>query len=244
MSEDTQPEEWLAFGTSAISDSNGRQGVLASRIRPQTGSSLVGRAFCVRVVVGDSGSLHQALEVIPSGSVLVVDAGGFQDRAVWGEVLTAAAQHRGVAGAVIDGAIRDVAAIRRRGFPIYSAAISAAGPHKAGGGEWGAGVSCGGVRVDTGDLIVADEDGVVVVPWNSRETIAAAARATIRREEKLIGQISAGLSTAEYFGLGRQSPPKDDRAAAPANARNGSNATSAEAGEERENRTSHAPRRS
>ncbi|MGX9901553.1 RraA family protein [Arthrobacter sp. SA17] len=143
MTEGITAEEWLAFGTPAISDNNGRQGVMSSRIRPQTGSGLVGRAFCVRVVVGDSGSLHQALEVVPSGSVLVVDAGGFADRAVWGEVLTVAAQHRGVVGAVIDGAIRDVAGIRRRGFPLYSAAISAAGPHKACGGSWGARVSCG-----------------------------------------------------------------------------------------------------
>ncbi|TLM86609.1 RraA family protein [Pseudarthrobacter sp. NamE2] len=222
-------EDWLAFGTSVISDSNGRQGVLSSRIRPQTGTSLVGRAYCVRVVVGDSASLHQALEVVPSGSVLVVDAGGFADRAVWGEVLTAAAQHRGVVGAVIDGAIRDVAAIRRRGFPVYSISISAAGPHKASGGEWGAGVSCGGVSVNTGDLIVADEDGVVVVPWESREVIAAAARANMRREEKLIAQIRAGLSTAEYFGLTRQGPDKDGRATTVSEA--GPKATSPHSGE-------------
>lgn len=225
----TEPEDWLAFGTSVISDSNGRQGVLSSRIRPQTGTSLVGRAFCVRVVVGDSASLHQALEVIPPGSVLVVDAGGFADRAVWGEVLTAAAQHRGVVGAVIDGAIRDVAAIRRRGFPIYSISISAAGPHKASGGEWGASVSCGGVNVNTGDLIVADEDGVVVVPWESREVVAVAARATMRREEKLIAQIAAGLSTAEYFGVMRQRPAMDNRATTVLDA--GPNASSSQSGE-------------
>lgn len=229
MSLSTDLEEWLAFGTSVISDSNGRQGVLSSRIRPQTGTRLVGRAFCVRVVVGDSASLHQALEVVRPGSVLVVDAGGFADRAVWGEVLTAAAQHRGVVGAVIDGAIRDVAAIRRRGFPIYSTAISAAGPHKASGGEWGASVSCGGVSVNTGDLVVADEDGVVVVPWESREDIAAAARATMRREEKLIAQIAAGLSTSEFFGLTRQGSAKDRRTTTVVEA--GPNASSSQPGE-------------
>ncbi|WP_458114367.1 4-hydroxy-4-methyl-2-oxoglutarate aldolase [Arthrobacter sp. R1-13] len=228
MSEGTMAEEWLAFGTPAISDSNGRQGVLSSRIRPQTVSGLVGRAFCVRVVVGDSGSLHQALEVVPSGSVLVVDAGGFADRAVWGEVLTVAAQHRGVVGAVIDGAVRDVAAIRRRGFPVYSAAISAAGPHKACGGTWGAGVSCGGVSVNTGDLVVADEDGVVVVPWELRETVAASTRATLKREQSLMAQILDGLSTAEFFGLRPGHVTKEDAAVT-----KGSTASAAQSGETR-----------
>ncbi len=194
--------EWLDFGTPAISDSNDRQGVMASRLRPRTGDQLVGRAFCVRVVVGDSGSLHQALEAAPEGSVLVVDAGGYPDRAVWGEVLTVVAQRHGVIGAVIDGAIRDVAAIRRRGFTIFSAAISAAGPHKAAGGTWGGSVSCGGVIVATGDLVVADEDGVVVVPWESRDAVAQGAKAVLEKEVSLMAKIADGLSTAEYFGLG------------------------------------------
>lgn len=195
-------QEWIGFGTPAISDSNGRQGVMASRLRPRTGDELVGRAFCVRVVVGDSGSLHQALEWAPDGSVLVVDAGGHPDRAVWGEVLTVAAQKRGVIGAVIDGAIRDVAAIRRRQFTIFSTAVSAAGPHKAAGGSWGGSVSCGGVIVATGDLVVADEDGVVVVPWEDRHAVAHGARVTLEKEASLMAKIADGLSTAEYFGLG------------------------------------------
>lgn len=203
MSELVDAQQWLALGTPAISDSNGRQGVLAARIHPQTGSHLVGRAYCARVVAGDSGSLHQALQDILPGSILVVDAGGFTDRAVWGEVLTVAAQRRGVVGAVIDGAIRDVAAIRRRGFPIFSTAVSPAGPHKASGGSWGGEVSCGGVVIRTGDLIVGDEDGIVAVPWEARESVAAAAQATLAREEQLMAQITDGLNTAEYFGLGR-----------------------------------------
>jgi regulator of RNase E activity RraA len=203
MSDDIDATEWLRFGTSAIADSNGRQGVLSSRIQPRTHPQLVGRAFCARVVVGDSGSLHQALQEIPSGAVLVVDAGGFADRAVWGEVLTVVAQHRGVLGAVIDGAVRDVAAMRNRGFPIFSAAVSPAGPHKAGGGSWGGDVSCGGVIVRTGDLIVCDEDGIVAFPWEERKRISAAASATLAREEQLMAQIADGLNTAEYFGMGR-----------------------------------------
>lgn len=203
LSELTEVErhEWAALPTTAISDAMGRHHVFAARLRPRTGVGLVGRAYCVRVVAGDSGSLHLALEEAPAGSVLVIDAGGFCDRAVWGEVLTAAAQMRGVIGAVIDGAIRDVEGIRRRNFPIYSAAVTPAGPHKAGGGSWGGTVSCGGVPVVTGDLIVADEDGIVAVPWEGRERILLEAGAIVAREDDLMKQVAEGISTARYLGL-------------------------------------------
>jgi 4-hydroxy-4-methyl-2-oxoglutarate aldolase len=204
MSELTEAErgEWAALPTTAISDAMGRRHVFAARLRPRTGAGLIGRAYCVRVVAGDSGSLHLALEDVPAGSVLVVDAGGFRDRAVWGEVLTAAAQGHGVIGAVIDGAIRDVEGIRRRNFPIYSAAITPAGPHKAGGGSWGGTVSCGGVPVATGDLIVADEDGVVAVPWEGRKRVRLEAGAILVREDHLMKQVDDnGISTARYLGL-------------------------------------------
>lgn len=196
-----EKREWAELPTTAISDAMGRHNVFDARLRPRTGAGLVGRAYCVRVVVGDSGSLHLALESAPDGAVLVVDAGGFTDRAVWGEVLTAAAQSKGVVGAVIDGAIRDVEGIRRRNFPIYSAAVTLAGPHKAGGGSWGGTVSCGGVPVATGDLIVADEDGIVAVPWADKDHILVAARAVVAGEVELMRQVSEGVSTAQYLGL-------------------------------------------
>lgn len=194
-------DAWRGLPTTAIADALGRFQVLSSRLRPQTGTGIVAPAYCVRVVVGDSASLHLALESVPVGSVLVVDAGGFGDRAVWGEVLTAAAQQRGVVGAIIDGAIRDVAGIRARQFPIYCAAISSAGPHKAGGGSWGGTVSCGGVTVNTGDLVVADEDGIVVVPWDGRDVVAAAARGILAKEDELIRKLGEGRSSAEQLGL-------------------------------------------
>lgn len=198
---DAEQREWAALPTTAISDAMGRQRVFAATLRPRTTDGLVGRAYCVRVIAGDSHSLHLALEYAPVGSVLVVDAGGFCDRAVWGEVLTASAQLRGVVGAVIDGAIRDVEGIRKRNFPIYSAAVTPAGPHKAGGGTWGETVSCGGVPVATGDLIVADEDGIVAVPWEGRETIMTETKAVLERENELMLRIGEGMSSARCLGL-------------------------------------------
>jgi 4-hydroxy-4-methyl-2-oxoglutarate aldolase len=198
---EAEKREWAELPTTAVSDAMGRHHVFNARLRPRTGVGLVGRAYCVRVMVGDSGSLHLALESAPHGSVLVVDAGGFIDRAVWGEVLTAAAQSRGVVGAVIDGAIRDVEGIRRRNFPIYSAAVTPAGPHKAGGGSWGGTVSCGGVPVATGDVILADEDGIVAVPWDDKDRVLLEARAVVARDDDLMRQVSEGVSTAKYLGL-------------------------------------------
>ena len=192
---------WRAFGTATVSDSVGRQGALAARIRPRTGTGFVGRAHCVRVVVGDSGTLHRALEEVTAGAVLMIDAGGFEDRAVWGEVLSVAAMERGVVAVVVDGAIRDVAAIRKRGLPVYSSAVCPAGPHKAAGGTSGRTISCGGVVVATGDLVLGDEDGVVVVPWEQRREVAEAAQRVVDREVDLVARIQTGASTAEYFGL-------------------------------------------
>lgn len=192
---------WAEWGSAMISDCNGRQGVLAGRIGAVSGERMVGRAFPVQVMPGDSATCHQALDHVPTGAILVIDAGGVTDRAVWGEVLTVAAQQRGVRGLVVDGAVRDIAAIRRRGFPVFAAAICPAGPHKAGGGRWGTTISCAGAVVTDGDLIVADADGVVAVPWDRHEQVAVAVAVKIEQENNLVRHLENGGSSADYLGL-------------------------------------------
>jgi regulator of RNase E activity RraA len=175
---------------------------MSSRLRFLSGSRLIGRAFTVQLVAGDSATSHRALEHAPSGHVLVIDGGGYTDRAVWGEVLTVAAEARGIRGLVLDGAVRDIVGLRERGFPVVAAATSPAGPHKSGGGDWAETISCGGVTVNNGDLIVADADGVVVVPWHRRQEIARTAAARVADEQTLLEQLAAGVtSSAAYLGL-------------------------------------------
>jgi len=194
-------ERWASTPVSVIADCLGRFNVVAARVRPLSGAGLVGRAYCVRVMPGDSAALHLALDHVPPGRVLVVDAGGYPDRAVWGEVLTAAAQARGVRGLVLDGAVRDIAAIRDRQFPLYAVAVCPAGPHKSGGGQWGGTVACGGAVVETGALVVGDADGVVVVPWSQREEVRERAADRLVQEERWLAAVAAGRSSAELLGL-------------------------------------------
>src|SRR5690606_28107227 len=129
---------------------------------------LVGRAFPIRVLAGDSATCHRALSDAPRGFVLVINGGGYEGRAIWGEILTVAARSKGVRGAVVDGVVRDIGAIRQLDFPLFARGTTPGGPHKGGGGRWGTPITCGGVLVCPGDLVVGDEDGVAVVPWERR----------------------------------------------------------------------------
>ncbi len=199
--------------TSTISDALGRLNAFDAALRPRTPGKLAGPAFCIEVHPGDSATAHLAIEHAPAGSVLVIAAGGFPDRAVWGEILTAAAQRRGVSGALVDGAIRDVDAIRARGFPIFSTSVTPTGPHKAAGGRWGHTVACAGAVVATGDMIVTDEDGAVVIPADRYGATLDAARAIVQREQTLLEQIARGDSTVDLLGLSRpaQTPSRGEQ---------------------------------
>ncbi len=203
--------DWSGLPSSLLSDVMGRAQAMTGRITALTVPALSGPAFPVRVVAGDNKTIHQALGRVPIGAVLVVDAGGYRDRAVWGEVLTIAAQQRGVVGLVVDGATRDVEAIRALGFPVFGRGTSPAGPHKAGGGTIGAPVCCGGVAVSAGDVVVADPDGVVVVPAGSLTETWAAARQRLHDEQRWIARIRSGESSASVLGLDDIPIPSDDR---------------------------------
>ena len=141
-------------------------------------------AYTARCAPADNLAVHLAVTLAPPGSVLVVDASHEPERGYWGEVLTTAAEARGLAGLVIDGCVRDTAALEAHGFPVFSAGVALRGAAKISGGVVGAPVTIGDVEVDTGDWVVGDRDGVAVVPdgrlWT--EVIAAGeARAPRRR---------------------------------------------------------------
>jgi regulator of RNase E activity RraA len=187
--------------TATISDCLNRFGAMAAGVTSLAGGSLFGPAFTARTMAGDSSTLHHAVAAAPSGSVLVVDAGGYVDRAVWGEILTVAAVARGLRGAVIDGAIRDVEAIRRMEFPVFARAHTPAGPHKGWVGDWGRAVSCGGVAVEPGDFVIGDSDGVVVVPIDEAVRVRGAIKSRIELEGVWRRRILAGESSATVLEL-------------------------------------------
>lgn len=192
---------WDDVSTPLISDSLGRFGALDPSIRRLSGGRLVGPAFPVETMEGDSRTLHHAVDRAPEGAVLVVDAKGVHSRAVWGEVLSRAAIARGLRGLVLYGSIRDLDAIRQLDFAVFALGSTPAGPHKGWMGRIGEPVSCAGVTVESGDLVVGDADGVVVVPQAEMDRVYQNAMEKKRLEDGWLERIDAGESTLDILDL-------------------------------------------
>jgi 4-hydroxy-4-methyl-2-oxoglutarate aldolase len=194
-----RPADLLALGSATLGESGGVP--MDARLRPAwTGATLAGPAFTARCGPGDNLAVHVAVSRAPEGCVLVVETSE-PDRGYWGEVLTTGAEARGVTGLVIDGGVRDVAALEAHGFPVFSARISLPGATKVGPGEVGGVVSVGGVDVRTGDWVVGDVDGVVALAVDRLDEILAAGRARTAAEAELFARLRAGATTVELLGL-------------------------------------------
>jgi 4-hydroxy-4-methyl-2-oxoglutarate aldolase len=172
------------------------------RLKPAwPGAALAAPAYPVRCTPGDNLAVHVAVTTAPAGSVLVVDVGPVPDRGYWGEVLTTAAEAAGLAGLVIDGGVRDVAALEAHRFPVFSSTISLPGARKDQPGTVGAPVMVGGVPVAMGDWVVGDVDGVTVVPEPSLDVVLAAGEAREAKEAGFFAALRAGTTTVELLGL-------------------------------------------
>jgi regulator of RNase E activity RraA len=143
---------------------------------------VVGPAVTVTVPPGDFLMISEALTTVRPGDVLVIDARGDTLRAVWGEYFSAWAQGLGLAGVVIDGATRDVGDIEALGFPVFTRGTTSRKPTMTGPGEVNVPISCGGVCVIPGDIVVADGEGAIVLPLRNLDHVLASVRATAERE--------------------------------------------------------------
>ena len=175
--------ELQAVPTAALGDGGDRLGFANSRIKPVWASGpIAGQARTVLVNPGDNRALHEALKIVRPGEVLVVAGGGHAERALLGELIAERAVNAGVRGIVVDGAVRDVSAIAEIGLPVWAVAVSPAGPYKSGPGRVGETVSLGGAICSTGDYVVADEDGVIVLPLERAAAALRAGRAVLADE--------------------------------------------------------------
>lgn len=159
--------------------------------RPVAGT-LAGTAVTARSRGGDNLTYLRALEFCRPGDVLVVDAGGDLANAVVGGILSFYAAHIGVAGVVIDGAVRDVAEIRAREFPVYARGVTHRGPYKDGPGEINVPVSVGGMVVNPGDIVVGDQDGLMAFARDEAELLIEKARAHLATEAETIRAMKEG----------------------------------------------------
>ena len=179
----TETSEFADIPTTTLADLLGRDQVMDIGIRPLWGPvpRVAGPAFTVRCPPGDNLMLHAAIHRAPAGSVIVVESGDL-DYALAGGNVCAVAQRRGIAGFVADGLIRDLAEVREAGFPVFARGVVPIPAAKKAVAPLGGPVRCGGVRVEAGDVVVADEEGVVAVPAARRSDVLAAARAKLAKE--------------------------------------------------------------
>lgn len=183
------------FDTPAISDLMNRLFTMSERIRPLTDPSigLIGPACTVKVFPGDNLMVHKSLDIAQAGDVIVVDASASSLTAVLGDLVSTKAKHRGIAGFVVDGLIRDLPAILRlHDFPVFACGVTPIGPLHRGPGEVNYPISAGGIVVSPGDVVVGDRNGVVVVPQDSANEVINRLRARAATEAHYHAAVARG----------------------------------------------------
>src|SRR5436305_10296174 len=191
--------------TPHLSDSMERLYAGGHPLRPMhKEGKLAGPAFTVKTAAGDNLLVHKALDSARPGDVIVVDAGGFLDNAIIGELMMTRARQRGIAGIVIWGAIRDSAEIGVGTYPVFAAGVTHRGPYKNGPGEINVPINMGGMAVNPGDIIVGDADGLVAIPPDQAERILKSAQAILAKETKNIKEIEAGTVDRSWVEKSRK----------------------------------------
>jgi RraA family protein len=180
------------YAVSNLSDAMGRFFCAVPDIRPFNDVKLLGTAFTVRVPAGDNLMFHKAIDIAMPGDVLVIDAQGDTTRAQCGEIMAGYAVSRGLAGFVVDGVIRDSDAIRDLKMAVYAKGVSPLGPSKNGPGEINVPISCGGVIVKPGYIVVGDADGVVFIDPVDAEEVIEKTQAIFDNELKTLEAIKNG----------------------------------------------------
>ena len=197
-----QRDQLKRLGTATIHEAQGQRGAVDPRIAPLDPSMrLAGPALTVDIRPGDNLMIHYALTKARPGDVLVVDAKAFVDAGPWGDVLTFAAQQIGIAGLVIDGAVRDASQIVEMGFPVFCRGLSIRGTNKHQPGKLNLPLILGGVAVRPGDIVVGDRDGLVIVAADEVPEVIAASAAREQKEAQMRERLAQGATMVELLGL-------------------------------------------
>ncbi|RSK32631.1 RraA family protein [Bhargavaea beijingensis] len=186
--------------TTAISDATGGMNNMDAALKPlRQDYRIAGRAVTVKLPGGDNPAMLRAMRTASPGDVLVVDAKGDLTKAVAGDFVVGMMKTLGLAGLVVDGAVRDVHDIRALGFPVFVRGTTVAASSKTGEGEVNVPISCGGAAVRPGDLVVGDADGVTIIPREQEQAVLQKALAKLEKDEAREREVAGDIDAVRRY---------------------------------------------